>query len=237
MRTCAIALGVVVGIAGVARAGIFSHNLGMSTLPSAQGYRYVAMNSSLPESQVFSLAGGVLTSNTMGTPYNGQGVNMMVLDVPTGAFEAGNDFVIEARVRTLAEERSGNHYGFHLGAWFDGLRLGVGIMTQTVQTPSQRVLLSRDNTQWTTWRIETRRADNLFLVYANGQFLFSDEILPGTGARPAEFPQSYVGFGDGTGGANARAEMSGFHFHQVPAPGAAALLGIGCVWGARRRRG
>jgi hypothetical protein len=222
--------------ASTASAQLISETLDPSQLPSSQGWGYYSLNSVLAsESQVFSTSGGILTSNTLGNGFQGQGGNFVYTSASPGSFTSGQDWIVESRVRVLEGERISFGYGFCIGAAFDGMTASVGIMNNLWQDSSLFVA-SRDNTEWATWRIETKRDLGLFRLYVNDVLISSPAIA--FGASGGDFPEHYAFLGDGTGGANARAEVASFSFRQVPvpAPGAAAVLGLGGLMAARRRR-
>jgi MYXO-CTERM domain-containing protein len=192
----------------------------------------------LTEPQVFSVSGGTVTANSMGNGFQGQGSNSVHLGVAPANFDAGQDYVIEARVRVLESERVSFHYGFYVGGWFDGMNVSIGLQHNTLQSASLAIIQSRDNTAWTDWRLVTDRTFGVYRVYADNALLYTDTIQHATGSAGFGLPDHYFAFGDGTGGANARAELTSFSVRQipVPAPGAAALLGLGGLAAARRRR-
>jgi hypothetical protein len=214
----------------------FSHTLSVASMPSSQGYGYFAFNSALTESQVFSTDGSILTASTIGNGYQGQGSNYAYL--PFTNTETSWNWVLEARVRVLQGELWSFHYGFFLAGWIDGAAAGVGIMPSTVQNYSLNGVYARDNTQWTDWAIVTDRAAGTFNVYADGSLLFTDYLVNATGSPGYGLPLNHIAFGDGTGGANSRAEIASLRFRQlrvVPEPTTLAMLaGLGAI--ALRRR-
>lgn len=230
----AIAISLV--SANTATAQLVSVTLDPNQLPSAQGWGYYSLNSVLAtESQVFSTSGGILTSNTMGNGFQGQGSNFVYTSAAPGSFTSGQDWIVESRVRVLEGERISFAYGFCIGAAFDGMTASVGIMNNLWQD-SSLFAAGRDNTDWATWRIETKRDLGVFRLYVNNVLISSPAIA--FGANGGDFPEHYAFLGDGTGGANAHAEVESFSFRQVPVPtpGAAAVLGLGGLFAARRRR-
>ncbi len=218
-----------------AQASLYSVTFNTNQMPSAQGWSYYSLNSSLTESQVFSTSGGALTSNTIGNGYQGQGGNFVYEEAMPSEFDANQDWIVEARVRVLSGELWSFHYGFCIGAAFDGLIASVGIMPGTWQDSSLNGW-TRDNTQWTTWRIETDRLAGTYDLYADNVLLATRGL--GLGTSGVGFPDHYTFLGDGTGGANAHAEVQSFSFRQVaiPTPGAAAIMSIGGLLATRRRR-
>lgn len=235
MRSCVLA--IVAGACSCAHASLFSHTYDTSLMPSAQGYMYLGLNSALTEPQVFSVNGGVVTANSMGNGFQGQGSNSVHLGVNPANFVPGQDFVIEARVRVLQGEIWSFHYGFYLGGYFDGMNASIGIMTSTVSSYSLGIV-ARDNTQWTDWKLQTDRTANVYRIYANGSLFLTDTLGSGVGSPGFGLPQNYFAFGDGTGGANAHAELMSFHAYQipVPTPGSALVFAVAGTMLARRRR-
>ena len=79
-RVPAVLLATAIGLVSAtsAKAQFVSETLDPNQLPSAQGWGYYSLNSVLTtESQVFSTSGGILTSNTMGNGFQGQGGNFV----------------------------------------------------------------------------------------------------------------------------------------------------------------
>ncbi len=228
-----IATCIALSVAACAQAAFFSSTLDVNSMPSAQGCSYFALNSGLTESQVFAPGAGVMTINTIGNGYQSQGGNLAIRAADHNEMEYGMNWAIEARVRVLSGELWSFHYGFCLAAEFDGMSASLGIMPSTYQHYSLQGGV-RDNTQWTTWRLETDRDAGIYRVYADGSLLAAGALY--FGPSSPGFPDHYVAFGDGTGGANAHAEVSSLTFRQfVPTPGAACVLSLFAL-AARRRR-
>jgi hypothetical protein len=235
MFKAVIAPVIVCAFATPSYASLWGTAYNMGQTPSAQGWQYFSLNSGLTESNVFSSTNGILTSNTIGNGYQGQGGNLALGAATAGSFDANQDWKVEARVRVLQGELWSFHYGFCIGAEFDGMSASLGIMPGTWQDTSLGGG-ARDNTQWTTWRLQTDRQAGVFRVYADDQ-LMAVRALTFASASPG-FPRNYTFLGDGTGGANAHAEISSFSFTQIaiPAPGALALLAVAGIMRNRRRR-
>lgn len=216
---------------------VFSHtlNTNMSPLDPANGYSYFNVNSSLTGPQVWSASGGVVTSNTMGNGFQGQGSSYAYLPVLPADFTPGQDWVLTARVRVLQSETVSFLFGFSLGAWFDGIGVGLGIVSNGWQSNTLGTG-QRDNTQWTTWRIETQRANNTYSVFVDDQLLLTDSFTIANGSPGFGLPANHIFMGDGTGGSNAQAEISSYSFSQVPTPGAVAMVALGVPVAMRRRR-
>jgi hypothetical protein len=228
---------LVLSVAATSALGAgFSHTLSTASLPSAQGYNYFGVNSPLTESQVYSTDGSILTVNTIGNGYQGQGSNYDYLSFTNT--ETSWNWILEARVRVLEGELWSFHYGFFLAGWIDGAAAGVGIMPSTVQNYSLNGVYSRDNTQWTDWAIVTDRDSGTFNVYADGTLLFTDQLVNATGSPGYGLPLNHIGFGDGTGGANSRAEVASLRFTQlrvVPEPTLLTVLAGAAAMIVRRR--
>ena len=54
--------------------------LNFDSLPSRQGWAYDAFNNAAPENHVFSLAGGVLIQNSIGSGFQTSGGNRYIID-------------------------------------------------------------------------------------------------------------------------------------------------------------
>lgn len=231
------ATAALVLVAPAAHAQLFAHTLDTSILPSAQGYTYFGLNSALSESQVFTPGPSIMTCNSIGNGYQSQGSNTAVLSVDTNDFTPGQDYVIEARVRVLQSEIWSFHFGFYIGAYFDGMTTSVGIMPASQQFNSLYGNF-RDNTQWTDWKIVTDRASGTYSVYTDGILLHTEAFGIASGPPGYGLPENYFGFGDGTGGSNALAEISSFRVYQraIPAPASVAMIGAGALLTVRRRR-
>jgi hypothetical protein len=201
-------------------------------LPSAQGWTYVAVGQEVPEASVFSVSGGVLHQNSIGIGIGYPGTNAYRL---ANVIDSSQPFTISMRARVLEDEGevTVNSFGFCAAAYGGTEEFGFGLgtqLTQTIDAYGREEPLASDNTEFHDYRLE--------VTPGFGYQLFRDDDLITTGV-PFElaFPNG-LELGDGTGGANARAEVASYTFSQgaVPEPGSLAIL---CLVGAsllRRNR-
>jgi len=200
--------------------------LGFSSLPSAQGFAYVASgaHAGVPEASVFSVAGGVLTQNSMGQSNGVSGGSMLYQF--TGGITTTESKQIRVRARCLAAEGSANatlgQGGFIFGFATGSVQYDFGLTPTRMfyLQPSGTVLVAAtfDNTQFhdyifeftppTSWRI------------------YRDGVLVQSGSGGFAVAVNRVFLGDGTGGANASGEITAFRFIQnVATPAQATTWG------------
>lgn len=103
----------------------------------------------------------------------------------------------------------------------------MGFDSDRVRLGTNAALL-HDATVFHDYRIEFTPGASTFDFY-------SDNVLFGTG-NTLSSTVNQIAFGDGTGSANARAELTSYTFSQVPEPSAAALSMIGVLVAVARRR-
>jgi hypothetical protein len=216
--------------------------LDFNSLPSAQGWVYMNMGNSATEGQVFSLAGGVLTQNSLGLGSAGQGSNRYNL---YDRLTPGQDYTLEVRARLIAEEGADglNHYGFSAG-YFDGTGVAFGFGLGDSGVITDWGLYSGIDTHLVhTYRLVGHSAT---AGASARSALWIDGLLVGQGlagnygsCAPLGAFCNSVYLGDGTGGPNARGEYLALSLTPVPEPTAAALCLAGLAgvgWVARRRR-
>jgi hypothetical protein len=217
--------------------------LDFNSLPSAQGWSYMAFGNSAPESQVFSVSGGVLTQNSLGLGSAAQGSNRYNLfDV----LDVGWDTTLEVTAQLYSSEldTSTNRWGFGAG-WFDGTghAFGFSLANDGVQTtwgylPGVNTLVQH------SYRLVGHAAPSGQAAWAE---LWVDGALIGSGAAsdygdcaPLAGLCNSINLGDGTGGPNAAGVYLSFQLTQtapVPEPGTAWLALAGLLpWLGRRQR-
>jgi len=189
--------------------------LGFASLPSAQGFTYSAVgaHAGVAEATVFSVSGGVLTQNTIGQS-NGITGGSIFYQI-TGIVTTTEAKQIRVRARVLQSQGSANDvnglaglfFGFNTGAVQYGFGLtptrvaylGGGVMVLVAGTFDNSTLFHDYVFDWTppnSWQI--RR----------------DGVLIQSGTTGFAFASSRLMFGDGSGGANAHAEITAYRFLQ-----------------------
>jgi hypothetical protein len=212
-------------------------NLDFNSLPSTQGWNYVAIGNSLGESDVFSVSDGVLHQDTLAAGFPGPGGNDYEY---TGASNMSN-FSIQIRVRvTDYDTPYMNPFGFMVGIEGPGGEASIGITPTYIGSChyfwNPTAIFSGDNTGYHDYLLVGSVATGgSFSVYRDGVFLESTSLL----SIPEVVPGTLF-FGDGTGTANAVADVASCSFSYVPEPSTLVLIGIGAVsllgYGWRRRR-
>jgi hypothetical protein len=208
-----------------------SITLDFNSLPSAQGWTYVAFGNNVPETAVFSASGGMLHQNTIGVGFAGQGSNAYQL---YNAVAPTLPFTLTVRARVLQEGIAypgyNNPFGFDFSVFTgtEGFLVGLGT-NQIMDGTSQEITF--DNTQFHDYRLEG--------TPGSGYKLFVDDALVMAGPPRFDNPPlvDQLFLGDGTGGTNARADVAAYTFSQsrpaaVPEPGALGLLARPVVFGA-----
>lgn len=206
--------------------------LNTGALPSTQpGWRYEALASDAgtPETRVFSTDGTILTSNTMGLPFaSGRpGSTYAVYDLDPGAIQS--DSIVEMRLnaRIVASQVAQFFYGFSVSVYGDGRGMSAGFATNALSLDALQNIF-RDNTDWNefVWRGDWDAGT--YTLHINGELIATRNLRA--------FNANYITLGDGTGTANAHAEISHFSVRIIPAPGAASALAIAGLAATRRRR-
>lgn len=210
-----LASAIVVLLASGASAASFDYNVSFGSLPSAQGWTYTpsGAHAGVLESSVFSASGGVLTQNTMGQSNGVSGGSIFY--VISGGVTTGEIKQIVVRMRCLQVEGSANatlgQGGLFIGFTTGSTQYGFGI-TDTrvfVLQSSGQVVLSG------TYDNSSAFHDYLFDWTSNASYrLYRDGVLLGTFSGGSAVTANRIMFGDGTGGANARAEMTKVEFLQ-----------------------
>ncbi|HEY5871338.1 MAG TPA: Ig domain-containing protein, partial [Candidatus Tectomicrobia bacterium] len=205
------------------RVGAITHTDGaitlqFDTLPSAQGWRYIAVGNSVSEPGVFSVNGGTLLQNAMGVGFAGQGSNIYTLpDMPASRLP----YSIAVRARVLAEEGDvqRNSFGFVFGAnaMTEFFNIGIGL-TRLTDTFGVVIPTAIDHTQWHDYRLDIVPTVG-YTFFIDGLFVASGLPRPLTPAIIADivrhgFSGNELDLGDGTGGTNARAEVTHYRFIQ-----------------------
>lgn len=227
--SCIAKFGCILGLLmtpPASRAGEFS--LDFNTLPSSQGWTFTQLGQPAPESDVFTVSGGVLRQNTIGIGGGGEAgtAAYRLYDV----IDPVRPYSISMRARVLQEERFPPFaplFGFTFGGFNGFEEVAIGFTLSSIQTIDGwyggRDPILMDTTRFHDYRLEVQPGVKYDLLV--------DSVLVASGkpyAAPFDvsFPNALV-LGDGTGGANARAEITRFDFSQVPEPGVLALVLVG----------
>ena len=203
MKRAVLTLTIAAAVLGVpcASSAQVTVALNFDSLPSAQGWTY--FQGSVPESSVFSVTGGVLTQNTIGTGFGNGNPNYALFNVVDGA----QPFVLRVRARVPAIE--GSHGGFR----FTVRTAAPNQIYNIFLTPSDiydglNRHVAFDNTSFHDY-VLTATPGGAFLLYVDGQLRFDGPFSP--------FGGSLNGLQLGDGGdldGNAYAEVSEFVFSQ-----------------------
>lgn len=205
-----------------ARAAAVDIELGFNSLPSAQGWSYVTAGVAAPETPTWTLAGGVLGYNTMAYLTNTSGTGTSSLYRQSGFITTTEPKTLELRGRILQHEHDGSAFiggGFFFGFGNGTTSWQMGILPGDVRTINNVVMASVNNTVFHNYRIEWEPGP-ILRFYVDGSLVSTNSGgFAGSGNN--------VQFGDGTGAANAQAEITYFRFRQ----GAGVTSAASPTWG------
>jgi len=179
-------------------------SLTFSTLPSAQGWRYVG---NAPESSVFSVANNTLQQRTVG-----KGATEADYELDNFA-DFSKPFTMEMRARVLSQD-NGNAYGLTMDAYDTTKYVAVSVSSVVPDSLLHDYVLSGD--------------------FTTDTFHFTIDGLPSIPVSDVSAPTvNGILFGDGTPtGSNANVDITQFSFNQnasTPEPGSLALLTAGTL--------
>jgi len=183
--------------------------LNFNSLPSRQGWTYFTYGTPAPEAQVFSLASGVFSQDSLTVGFAGQGTNRYVMH---DTVDVRLPFSLFLTARVLAEEGSvsSNNFGFAVGALTTTHAIEAGFGTTGIQDISNVAIASGvDNTTFHSFRLDG--------AMGIGYRFFTDDNLVASGPTVAtgnDQGRAHLLLGDNTGGTNARAEVTAFSFTQ-----------------------
>lgn len=216
--------------------------LSMSSLPSAQGWTFYPGTGSLTESQVFSVAGGLLHQDSTGGGSDAYAYNYF------GAAEE-SPFSLYFRASLTGEEFSFQYFLNHNLDGFGAAVLlpdqsyevglgsnGIGLLDQT-QTDNTKVITAAD---LSGAGISLADFHDYLLVGDPGsgtwQF-YIDGTSWASGFAGIGFGVNWVTLGDETTGPNAVGDYAAFSYVPTPEPATIMLAGAGlaCLRFARRR--
>lgn len=204
----------LVFLAGEASSAALDLNLAFASLPSAQGWTYVTAGShaAATEASIFSLGGGALIQNSLGQANGSAGGS--ILYVQPGSVTATDSKRILARIRCLAVEGSASatlgQGGFIFGFNTGSVQYAFGLTPTRVSIlqPGGTTVLAAtyDNTQFHDYQFDFNPPSSYQL--------YRDGVLIHSGSGGFAFSSNRWFFGDGTGGANARGEITALRFIQ-----------------------
>ncbi len=201
------------GAAASASAAALDVSLNFASLPSAQGFSYVASgaHAGVAEATVFSVSGGTLTQNTIGQYLGTSGAGLY--------YQRANGITTteakQIRVTARALQAAGSsvfpngeggfcflfaHGSVQYGFMLTPTRIGY-LQSSWVLLPA-----TYDNTQF---------HDYIFDWSPGGSWrIYRDGVQISTGSGGGSLAVNRILIGDGTGGANARGEVSAYRFVQ-----------------------
>lgn len=187
------------------------------SLPSAQGWAFATGGSPLAtEAGTFSLAGGVLTLNTMAFGITGVGTSAYYQY--TGVVNNFEPLVISMRGRLLQHEGDFTNTfvggGFAIGFGHGATYYQMGITPTQIRNVAGTILSTAyDNTQFHDYRLEWSPPSTV-RYYVDGTLISTNNA----GSASAV---NRLLLGDGTGAANSQAEITAYRFLQGAATPAA----------------
>jgi len=229
---CVCALGVMSApaIAG-GNAGGNLVDLSFDALPSAQGYTYetVGNGNGIAETDIFSVDGSVLTSDTIGQPIgNTVGSNLYRNDLSGFGVSSGT-MVLEIEARVLESETLLSASGFFASMQLAGRGMSIGLVDGTISFNTFNFAF--DTSDWHTYTLVGDLDFGDLSVFVDGDLFFSGDLFATTGGDETRL-------GDNAGTANARVEVRRFEASssEVPTPGVAALAALAGLGGLVSRR-
>lgn len=214
-KTVLLLLGIIVGTVGISNASQIT--LDPSSLPSSQGWDYSpsGLHAGTVETDIFSTDGSVLNMNSMG-----QSINWLtggsILYRQSNVVSSALPTVLEWTSRTLEYEYvacAGQNFGSMAGFASGIFQYGVGIRLDQISLidGAEQKYISMDTTEYHTYRIETGEGASTYDFYI-------DNVLEASASARSVTGANYLSFGDGTGGANARVDITALEFSQIPEP-------------------
>lgn len=212
VRNVGATLALVTGVATsfIANSHATTLALDFASLPSAQGWTFSSGGSPLAtEAGTWSVGSGILTLDSMAFSIAGAGTSAFY--VRTGQVSTTEPLVISVRARIVQFEGDftntfvGGGFAFGFGQGSTSWQMGI---TPTQIRSINGVVLSTayDNTQFHDYRLEwTPPASLRFYV---------DSSLISTQSGGFSFASNRIYFGDVTGAANSRAEITHYLFLQ-----------------------
>ncbi|HVY60019.1 MAG TPA: hypothetical protein VHF22_00125 [Planctomycetota bacterium] len=237
IRVRTLILVILAGV-GLAPAPARAVTLGFGSLPSAQGWAYDATGNTRTETQIFSLGTGKLTQNSIGVGYAAGGDNRYVLG---GAVrDGGGTFELDVTASVLQSEKvnsNPNDFGFGFGLFavdpLDGTKvedIAIGLSATEASFVDGTVLGAASGSN--AWALRGDLAAHTWTLSKNGVLFASGSARLLDASTVPLASREAIYFGDLTGGANAKADITALSFSQVspvPEPGALALAALSAL--------
>ncbi len=200
-------------ITAMATLGSYASSIILDTgsLPSTQGWDYAGsgVHAGAAETDFYSTDGSVLTADTMGQPTYAIGSSALYRQ--SGVVSESMPTVLEWTSRTLDHETdsTAGYYGFFVGFRTSNKDYSAGVFPDriAIRDGSNFREIPIDATEYHTYRIETITGSLTYDFYIDGVFVTS------AAPKMASFNNSLL-FGDGTGHANAKSDISSLRFLQ-----------------------
>jgi hypothetical protein len=239
-RTLTLSLSSALVIALASAEANAAITLDFNTLPSAQGWSYLGVNTSAPnENSVFSVSGGVLTQNTIGVASYAPSSNRYNL---FDALTPGLDYTLEVRAQLFQEQYydANNHWAFGAG-FFDGTGHAYGLSLGDAGVKTNWGYYTGINTHEAhTYRLVSDASAGTAELWIDGRFISSGSVSNYGSCTQLGSDCNSVWLGDGTSGPNANGQYYSFSMTAAPVPEADTyvlmLVGFGLVGFAARRR-
>jgi hypothetical protein len=178
--------------------------LDMNGLPTEQEWSFITTGQigGFTETDIFSVAQGVLAQNTMAMPIGAAcdvgSTAGYAYDLSGYSSEEITGWRLTVEVRLLESEVQTYHYGFSATGFIDGHGTGFGLSLSGLQDRDLEVH-ALDSTQWHVYQIIARYDLLAYDLYVDGAHLKSGDLETGTETR--------FRIGDGSCTANANAEI------------------------------
>lgn len=221
-RRAPLALAALLLALAVSPARATDIQMTFGSLPSAQGWTFTTGGSPLAtEAGTFSLAGGVLTLNTMAFGITGVGTSAYYQY--TGVVNNFEPIVISMRGRLLQHEGDFTNTfvggGFTIGFGHGATYYQMGITPTQIRNVAGTILSTAyNNTQFHDYRLEWSPPSTV-RYYVDGTLISTNNA----GSASAV---NRLLLGDGTGAANSQAEITAYRFLQ-----GAATPAVQGTWG------
>ena len=221
-------------------------DLNFNSLPSAQGFTYSAIGSSVgvAESDAFSVDGSSLSQTTVGQVYNSNGLVrggsiIYQQSYPTLDLTSLANYRMDLRARATALEAasvySSNAYlGFRHSVSLKGAGFTLGITPTQINFGSGPITPAGfDGTIYHDYRVDVEllATTAIYELFLDGASIYR--------SAPTVFGlvSNTISFGDGTADANMNGDRSRFIVTtNVPETSSLLLLGAGCLAFLKRRR-